>query len=163
MDSYIISTLVENRPGVLQKVTNLFARRGFNIESISVGGSEIEGLSRMIFVVKGDLKILEQIIKQLNKLIDVVKVVNLDNKIAINRELALIKVKVENEQKRGEIIQIIDIFKGKILDVGDNSLILEITGNLNKVNSLISLLKNFGIKKIARTGSTALEREIKQF
>jgi acetolactate synthase-1/3 small subunit len=145
----------------MQKVTNLFTRRGFNIESISVGGSEIEGLSRMIFVIEGDLKILEQIMKQLNKLIDVIKVVNLDHNITINRELALIKVKVVNEQKRGEIIQIIDIFKGKVLDVGDKSLTLEITGNPDKVNNLISLLKSFGIKKIARTGSTALERDIK--
>ncbi|MDR1722281.1 MAG: acetolactate synthase small subunit [Methanobrevibacter sp.] len=159
MESHIISTLVENRPGVLQNVASLFTRRGFNIESITVGGSETKDMARMVIVVNGDNKVLEQITKQLNKLVDVIKVRELDKPKAIRRELCLIKVKVENEQKRGEIIQLSNIFKGKILDVSDNSLTIEITGNPNKVNNLIALLKSFGIKKIARTGSTALERD----
>ncbi|MDR2623784.1 MAG: acetolactate synthase small subunit [Methanobrevibacter sp.] len=161
MESHIISTLVEDRPGVLQKVTSLFTRRGFNIDSITVGESETEHLARMVFVVNGDKKILEQVTKQLNKLVDVIKVRSLDPEITIRRELCLVKVKVENEQKRGEIIQLTDIFKGDILDVGENSLTVEITGNPSKINSFISLLKGFGIKKIAKTGSTALERDFK--
>ncbi|MDR1818840.1 MAG: acetolactate synthase small subunit [Methanobrevibacter sp.] len=161
MESHIISTLVENRPGVLQKVVSLFTRRGFNIDSITVGESETENLSRMVFIVNGDRKILDQVTKQLNKLVDVVKVRNLDPKVTISRELCLVRVKVENEQKRGEIIQLTDIFKGDILDVGENSLTVEITGNPSKINSFISLLKGFGIREISKTGSTAIERDIK--
>ncbi|GAA5819740.1 MAG: acetolactate synthase small subunit [Methanobrevibacter sp. CfCl-M3] len=161
MESHIISTLVENHPGVLQKVVSLFTRRGFNIDSISVGESETENLSRMVFIVNGDRKILDQVTKQLNKLVDVVKVRDLDPKVTISRELCLVRVKVENEQKRGEIIQLTDIFKGNILDVGENSLTVEITGNPSKINSFISLLKGFGIRKISKTGSTAIERDIK--
>jgi acetolactate synthase-1/3 small subunit len=156
--SHIISTLVENKPGVLQKVSSLFTRRGFNIESITVGESEIEGLARMVIISYGDDNVLEQITKHLNKLIDVIKVNDLDPQNSVKRELALIKVKSDNEKTRSEVIQYTNIFRGKIIDVGASSLTIEITGDTEKINALISLLKSFGIKKIARTGPTAIGR-----
>ena len=159
LKSHVISILVENKPGVLQKISSLFTRRGFNIESISVGESETEGLAAMVIISKGDEKILEQITKQLNKLIDVIKVVYLDPNNSLRRELALIKVKVDNEENRSEIIQYANIFRGKIVDLGKLSLTIEITGDSNKINALISLLQNFGIKKIVRTGPTSIARE----
>ncbi|BBL62137.1 acetolactate synthase small subunit [Methanobrevibacter arboriphilus] len=159
LKSHVISTLVENKPGVLQKVSSLFTRRGFNIESITVGESETKGLAAMVIISKGDEKVLEQITKQLNKLIDVVKVVDLDPNNSVKRELALIKVKTNNEQARSEIIQHANIFRGKIIDMGPSTLTIEITGDPNKINALISLLTNFGIKKIVRTGPTAIARE----
>jgi acetolactate synthase-1/3 small subunit len=158
MQSHVISTLVENKPGVLQKVSSLFTRRGFNIDSITVGTSEFEGLARMVIVVNGDEKVLEQVTKQLNKLIDVVKVKDLNKDTLVKRELCLVKVKINNETARSEIIQYANIYNGKIIDVCDNNITLEITGNPKKINSLISLLKNYGILKIARTGPTALSR-----
>ena len=159
LKSHVISTLVENKPGVLQKVASLFTRRGFNIESITVGESETEGLAAMVIISKGDGKILEQITKQLNKLIDVVKVVDLDPNHSVKRELALIKVKADNEKNRSEIIQHANIFRGRVIDMGPSTLTIEITGDPNKINALISLLQNFGIKKIVRTGPTAIARE----
>ncbi|KZX17198.1 acetolactate synthase small subunit [Methanobrevibacter filiformis] len=160
MDSHVISTLVENRPGVLQNVASLFTRRGFNIESITVGGSETENLARMVIVVKGDEKVLEQITKQLNKLVDIIKVRELNPGKTLKRELCLIKVKADDERKRAEIIQYTNTFRGKIVDISENNITIEITGDPSKINALINLLKSFGIKKIARTGSTAIERDI---
>ena len=157
--SHIISALVENKPGVLQQVSSLFTRRSFNIESITVGESETEGLATMVIISKGDEKVLEQITKQLNKIIDVIKVVDLDPNNSVKRELALIKVKTDNEQSRSEIIQHSNIFRGKIVDMGPSTLTIEITGDPDKINALISLLRNFGIKKIVRTGPTAIARE----
>ena len=159
LKSHVISTLVENKPGVLQKVASLFTRRGFNIESITVGESETEGLATMVIISKGDKKVLEQITKQLNKMIDVIKVVDLDPNHSVKRELALIKVKADNEKNRSEIIQQVNIFRGKIIDLGKFSLTVEITGDPSKINALISLLGSFGIKKIVRTGPTAIARE----
>lgn len=155
---HVISTLVENKPGVLQKVTGLISRRGYNIESITVGECETPNLARMVFVVKGDEKVLEQVTKQLNKLVEVVKIKDLDPNNSVKRELALIKVKAEDDKIRSEIIQYANIFRGKIIDVSDSTLTIEITGGPDKVDALISLLKSFGIKKIARTGPTAVER-----
>jgi len=159
LKSHVISTLVENKPGVLQKVASLFTRRGFNIESITVGESETKGLATMVIISKGDEKVLEQITKQLNKLIDVIKVVDLDPNHSVKRELALIKVKADSEKTRSEIIQHANIFRGKVIDMGPSTLTIEITGDPNKINALISLLQNFGIKKIVRTGPTAISRE----
>lgn len=158
MQSHIISTLVENKPGVLQNVSSLFTRRGFNIDSITVGESEVENLARMVIVVVGDEKVLEQVTKQLNKLVDVIKVKDLDPENTIKRELCLIKVKVSNEKARAEIMQYSSIFKGKIVDVCEDYLTLEITAKPQKINALIKLLRPFGITKIARTGPTALSR-----
>lgn len=156
---HVISTLVEDKPGVLQKVAGLFTRRGFNIDSITVGQSEVEGLARMIITVKADDKILEQVTKQLNKLVDVIKIKDI-SKTAVKRELCLIKVNVPNEKARSEIMQYVSIFRAKIIDVTEETLIIEITGDMEKINAFISLLKGFGIKKISRTGLTAMARGI---
>lgn len=154
---HVISTLVENKPGVLQKVASLFTRRGFNIDSITVGESEVEHLARMIIVVNGNEKILEQVTKQLNKLVDVVKIKDISEN-SVMRELCLIKVNIPNEKARAEVMQYANIFRAKIVDVCESTLIIEITGDMEKINALISLLKAYGIKKISRTGLTAMTR-----
>ena len=156
---HIISTLVENKPGVLQKVAGLFTRRDFNIDSITVGESEVEGLARMVITVKADENILEQVTKQLNKLVDVIKIKDI-TKNAVKRELCLVKVSVPNEKARAEIMQYANIFRAKIVDVTEETLIIEITGDETKTNAFISLLEGYGIKKIARTGLTAMSRGI---
>ena len=156
---HVISTLVENKPGVLQKVAGLFTRRGFNIDSITVGQSEVDGLARMVITVKADDKILEQVTKQLNKLVDVIKIKDI-SKTAVKRELCLVKVNVPNEKARAEIMQYVNIFRAKIVDVTEETLIIEITGDMEKINAFISLLKGYGIKKISRTGLTAMARGV---
>ena len=156
---HVISTLVENKPGVLQKVAGLFTRRDFNIDSITVGESEVDGLARMVITVKADEKILEQVIKQLNKLVDVVKIKDI-SKNAVKRELCLVKVNIPNEKARAEIMQYANIFRAKIVDVTEETLIVEITGDIEKNNAFISLLKTNGIKKISRTGLTAMARGV---
>ena len=156
---HVISTLVENKPGVLQKVAGLFTRRDFNIDSITVGESEVDGLARMVITVKADEKILEQVTKQLNKLVDVVKIKDI-SKNAVKRELCLIKVNIPNEKSRAEIMQYANIFRAKIVDVTEETLIIEITGDMEKTNAFISLLKGYGIKKISRTGLTAMARGV---
>ena len=156
---HVISTLVENKPGVLQKVAGLFTRRDFNIDSITVGESEVDGLARMVITVKADEKILEQVIKQLNKLVDVVKIKDI-SKNAVKRELCLVKVNIPNEKARAEIMQYANIFRAKIIDVTEETLIIEITGDMEKTNAFISLLKGYGIKKISRTGLTAMARGV---
>lgn len=157
-ENHVISTLVEHKPGVLQKVAGLFTRRGFNIDSIAVGKSEVDGLARIVIVVNGDRKTLEQVIKQMSKLIDVIKIKDITNN-AVQRELALIKVNIPNEKARSEIMQYTNIFRAKIVNVCESSLVIEITGNVDKINAFIKLLKGFGIKQISRTGLTAMERE----
>ena len=156
---HVISTLVENKPGVFQKVAGLFTRRDFNIDSITVGESEVNGLARMVITVKADEKILEQVTKQLNKLVDVVKIKDI-SKNAVKRELCLIKVNIPNEKSRAEIMQYANIFRAKIVDVTEETLIIEITGDMEKINAFISLLKGYGIKKISRTGLTAMARGV---
>lgn len=156
---HVISTLVEHKPGVLQKVSGLFTRRGFNIESITVGESEVEGLARMVIVANADEKILEQVIKQLNKLVDVIKVKDI-SKNAVHRELCLIKVNIPNAKARSEIMQYVNIFRAKIIDVSEETFIIEVTGDLKKIDALLSLLKGYGIKQLVRTGLTAMSRGI---
>ena len=156
---HVISTLVENKPGVLQKVAGLFTRRDFNIDSITVGESEVEGLARMVITVKADDKILEQVTKQLNKLVDVIEIKDI-TKNAVKRELCLVKVNIPDEIARAEIIQYVNIFRAKIVDVTEETLIIEITGDIEKTNAFISLLKGYGIKKISRTGLTAMARGV---
>ncbi len=158
-ENHIISTLVENKPGVLQKIAGLFTRRGFNIESITVGESEVENLARMIIVVNGDKKTLEQVIKQLSKLVDVIKIKNLTSN-AVQRELCLIKVNIADAKSRSEIIQYCDIFRAKIVDICEESLIIEFTGDIEKLDAFLKLLKGYGIKKLSRTGLTAMSRGI---
>ncbi|MBQ2831282.1 acetolactate synthase small subunit [Methanobrevibacter sp.] len=157
LDYHIISTLVEDKPGVLQKVAGLFNRRGFNIDSITVGQSEVDGLSRMVISVHADQKGLEQVTKQLNKLVDVVKIKDI-TKNSVKRELCLVKVNIPNAEARAEIMQYSNIFRAKIVDVTEETLLIEITGDKKKVNAFISLLKGYGIKKISRTGLTAMAR-----
>ena len=156
---HVISTLVEDKPGVLQKVAGMFNRRGFNIDSITVGNSEVEGLSRMVITVHADEKGLEQVTKQLNKLIDVIKIKDITEKV-VKRELCLIKVSVPKEKTRAEIMQFSNIFRAHILDVSEQTLMIELTGDKEKINAFISLVEPFGIKRIARTGLTAMSRGV---
>ena len=156
---HVISTLVEDKPGVLQKVAGLFNRRGFKIDSITVGNSEVEGLSRMVISVHADKRGLEQVIKQLNKLVDVIKIKDI-TKTAVKRELCLVKVNVPNEKARAEIMQYTNIFRAKVLDVTEETLVIELTGDKKKINAFISLVENYGIKRIARTGLTAMARGV---
>ena len=137
----------------------MFRRRDFNIDSITVGQSEVDGLARMVITVNDDEKILEQVTKQLNKLVDVIKIKDITDN-SVKRELCLIKVDIRDEKARSEIIQYVDIFRGGIVDVTEETLIIEITGDIDKIDAFISLLKGYGIKKISRTGLTAMARGI---
>ncbi|MFC1916080.1 acetolactate synthase small subunit [Chloroflexota bacterium] len=154
---HTLVALVTDKPGVLNRMVSLFRQRGFNIESIAVGHSELPGLSRMTIVVNGSANILEQLRKQLGKVVDVVKVVDVTGANITVRELVLIKVKATSAN-RSEIIEIADIFRANIVDVASDSLTIEITGDEDKVESLISLLRNFGIKEVTRTGRIAMLR-----
>jgi len=154
---HTLVALVENKPGVLNRVASLFRRRGFNIESIAVGHSEQLGLSRMTVVVNGDFAQVEQVRKQLDKLINVVRVSDITEENIVARELALIKVKA-TAATRSEIIQIVDIFRANIVDVASDSLTVEVTGDEDKMKSLLELLRSFGVKEISRTGRIALTR-----
>ena len=154
---HTIVALVEDKPGVLTRMASLFRRRGFNIESIAVGHSELPHLSRMTFVVNGSAAMVEQVRKQLDKVVDVVKAVDITGDNITARELALIKVKATSAT-RSEIIEIVDIFRANIVDVAADSLIIEITGDEDKVDSLLKLLRGFGIREIARTGRIAMMR-----
>lgn len=158
MQKHILSFLVENKPGVLQRVTGLFTRRGFNIDTITVGSSEREGLARMTVISHGDEKVIEQVVKQLNKLVQVITVRELDYNESVLRELCLIKVKINDDAERSEIIQYTNIYRAKIIDVATNSLGIEVTGDPEKVDSFINLLSDFSIIKIVRTGVTAMSR-----
>jgi acetolactate synthase-1/3 small subunit len=157
MPKHTIVALVEDRPGVLDHMASLFRRRGFNIESIAVGHSEVPHLSRMTLVVNGANTMVEQVRKQLDKLVDVVKVSDITGDKVITRELALIKVKATSST-RSEIMQIVDIFRAKIVDVAADSVTVEVTGDENKIDSLLDLLRGFGIRELARTGRIALTR-----
>lgn len=152
-----IAVLVNDHPGVLQRVSGLFGRRGFNIESITVGQSEEVGLSRMVIVTVGDENNLEQIEKQLYKLVDVIKVIDLSSKPMVARELAMIKVKAEPLQ-RPEIIGVVETFRAAVIDVGTASLIVQVIGDTEKIDAMIELLKPYGIRELTRTGVTAMVR-----
>ncbi len=154
---HTIVALVENKPGVLNHMASLFRRRGFNIESIAVGHSELPHLSRMTITIDGTTTMVEQVRKQLDKVIDVVKVVDITADDMIARELALIKVKTTSAN-RSEIIQIVDIFRANIVDVALDSVTIEVTGDEEKINSLFNLLRGFGVKEMARTGRIAMTR-----
>lgn len=158
---HTISILVTNHPGVLARVAGLFSRRGFNIDSLAVGETEDPAYSRMTIVVRADERQLEQVTKQLFKLIDVLKVTDLTREDAVSRELVLLKVNAADAAKRTEILQIVDIFRAKVVDVAENSLMVEITGDEGKVDGLLQLLRPYGIKEMARTGTIALLRALK--
>jgi len=154
---HTIVALVADRPGVLNRVASLFRRRGFNIESIAVGRTEMKGVSRMTIVVSGDTATVEQVRKQLDKVIDVIKLSDITDEDRVDRELALIKVKT-TPQNRSEIMQIVDIFRANIVDVAAESVTVEVTGDEDKISSLLNLLRDFGIKEVARTGRLAMTR-----
>jgi len=153
---HVIAALVENKPGVLARVSSLFRRRGFNIESLAVGTTEREDISRMTIVVKGDDKTVEQVTKQLNKLIEVIKVSDLSEN-SVNRMLALIKVAV-NIENRGEIVEIANIFRARIVDVARDSMIIEITGDEEKIEAFTNLMRAYGIKELVKTGIVSMAR-----
>lgn len=157
MGKHTLVALMEDKPGVLSRVSSLFRRRNYNIESLSVGHSETNNISRMTIVVDGDNRIVEQVVKQLAKLINVTHVVDVSAEPSVIRELALIKVKA-GPGARSEIIELANVFRGKIVDVGSASMTVEITGPEDRVNSLIGLLKPFGIEELARTGRVAMVR-----
>jgi acetolactate synthase-1/3 small subunit len=154
---HTIAVIVNNRPGVLSRVSNLFSRRAFNIESLAVGMTEDENISRITLVASGDESVLEQIIKQLYKLIDVIRVYDLPPYTSVERELALLKVNA-SAATRNEIMQIVDIFRGRIVDVSESSMIIEMTGDAAKAEGIERLLKKFGIQELVRTGKISMAR-----
>jgi acetolactate synthase-1/3 small subunit len=152
-----IAVIVENKSGVLTRIAGLFSRRSFNIDSLSVGETDNPEYSRMTITVQGDRDVLEQVIKQLSKLINVIRVTELDPSESLERELAVIKVSVDREN-RSEIMQIVNIFRARIIDVSQRSMVIEVTGDEVKVEAIIQLLRQFGIKELARTGKVSMLR-----
>lgn len=157
MGKYILSVLVENHSGVLSKISGLFTRRGYNIDSLSVSITEEPSISRMTIVLQGDAQITEQIVKQLNKLIDVIKILELNHEKSVSRELALIKVTAD-QSKRSAVTEMVNIFRCNIIDMDSKSMIIEITGDEEKVSAFIELIKPYGIKEVVRTGLVVLQR-----
>ncbi|HLH72286.1 MAG TPA: acetolactate synthase small subunit [Chloroflexota bacterium] len=154
-----VVALMEDRPGVLNRVVSVLRRRSFNIESLTVGHTDQSGISRMTIVVEGNDEVIEQVVKQLYKIIDVVKVSDVSEEQVVARELALIKV-TATSATRGEIMQIVDVYRAKIVDVSVEALMVEVTGPEEKIDSLITLLRGFGIKEMVRTGRVALVRGV---
>lgn len=157
MNRLVLSLLVENNPGVLNRVAGLFSRRGYNIDSLSVGKTNMEGISRMTVVALGDEQILTQIEKQLGKLVEVVEIQQLDPDNSVYRELVLIKVDAD-ESQRSQIVSIVDIFRARIIDVAPTSLVIEVTGNTRKVDQLLTMLNGFNVTEIVRTGLSGMRR-----
>lgn len=154
---HILSVTVLNKPGVLARITGLFSRRNFNIDSLNVGETDNPSYSKMTIVVRGDDRTLEQVKKQLHKLINVVKITDLEQSEMVDRDLALIRVSCTRKQ-RTEINQIAETFRAKIVDLSNDSIIIEATGTDNKIEALVEILRDFGIKDIVRTGIVALSR-----
>jgi len=154
---HTIALIVENRPGVLVRIAGLFSRRGFNIDSLTVGTTDKPDRARMTITVDGDEVVLEQVTKQLNKLINVIRVSELAPEESVERELAIIKVAAKKED-RSEIMQIVSVFRAKIIDVSPRSMIVEVTGSEDKVEAMVRLLRQFGIKEMARTGKVSMVR-----
>ncbi len=154
---HVISVLVENKVGVLARITGLFSGRGFNIESLAVGETENEDISRMTIVVSGDEAILEQIRKQLGKVIDTIKVTDFTGTDYVARDLMLIKVNVA-PGKRSEIVELVNVFRGKIIDVAQKDMVVEISGPEDRLEAMLELLRPYGIKEVARTGRIAMNR-----
>jgi len=157
MKQHIVSALVENRAGTLSRVSGLFSRRGFNIDSLTVGETDDPSISRMTIAVTGEERILEQIVKQVGKLVDVIAVRELDSSSCLRREIMLVKVSA-NEKNRPAVLEIAGIFRAHIIDVSPETITLEATGSLDKLNGLLLLLRPYGILEMARTGMVALER-----
>jgi acetolactate synthase-1/3 small subunit len=157
MTHHVLSLLVEDKPGLLTRVAGLFARRGFNIESLAVGASEIDGLSRITVAVDVEDAPLEQVTKQLNKLINVIKIVELDPDASVQREHLLIKVRVDNST-RSQILEAVTLFRARVVDVAPDALVIEVTGDSGKVQALLRVLEPYGIKEIAQSGLLAIGR-----
>jgi acetolactate synthase I/III small subunit len=160
MSRHTLSVLVEDQPGVLARIASLFARRGFNIESLAVGPTEAEGVSRMTIVVNVAESPLEQVTKQLNKLINVLKIVELDNTAAVQRELLLVKVKSDNNS-RSAILETVSLFRAKVVDVSPDAITIEATGNHDKIQALLKVLEEYGIKELVQSGMVAIGRGAK--
>ncbi len=158
MRAHIFTALVEHKPGVLMRISSLFTRRRFNIESISVGHTEDPDIARMTILTTGDDKVLEQIEKQLNKIANVIKVKDIDVSNSVCRELCLLKIHAPKEGQKSQIIQYADVFRGNVVDVSPETIGVEITGDSEKIDAFIELVRGFGIKVVARTGLTAMER-----
>ena len=157
MSKHVLSLLVEDKPGLLTRVAGLFARRGFNIESLAVGKSEIEGLSRITVVVDVEDLPLEQVTKQLNKLINVIKIVELEPTQSVTREHLLIKVRVDNVT-RSQVLEAVNLFRARVVDVATDALVIESTGDSGKIQALLKVLEPYGIKEIAQSGLLAIGR-----
>ncbi|MCD5346773.1 acetolactate synthase small subunit [Agromyces sp. H3Y2-19a] len=157
MSTHVLSLLVEDKPGLLTRVAGLFARRGFNIESLAVGHSEIDGLSRITVVVDVEDLPLEQVTKQLNKLVNVIKIVELDPAQSVQREHLLIKVRVDNTT-RSQVLEAVNLFRARVVDVSTDALVIEVTGDSGKTQALLKVLEPYGIKEIAQSGLLAIGR-----
>jgi acetolactate synthase-1/3 small subunit len=157
MPSHVLSLLVEDKPGLLTRVAGLFARRGFNIESLAVGVTEVPGLSRITVVVDVDELPLEQVTKQLNKLINVIKIVELDMASSVQREHMLVKVRADNST-RSNVLEVVNLFRGSIVDYAPDALVVEVTGDKGKVDAFLRALEPFGIKELAQSGLLAIGR-----
>ncbi len=160
MSRHTLSVLVEDQPGVLARIASLFARRGFNIESLAVGPTEAQGVSRMTIVVNVADSPLEQVTKQLNKLINVLKIVELDNSAAVQRELLLVKVKADSKT-RSAILETVSLFRAKVVDVAPDAITIEATGNHDKIQALLKVLEEYGIKELVQSGMVAIGRGAK--
>ena len=157
MTTHTLSVLVENTPGVLARVSSMFMRRGFNIDSLAVGPTEIPEISRMTIVVNVDELPLEQVTKQLNKLVNVLKIVELESTSAVERELMLIKVKTDTHT-RGQVLETVQLFRAKVVDVATDAVTIEATGDAGKLTAMLNVLEPFGIREIAQSGRVAIGR-----
>ena len=157
MSTHVLSLLVEDKPGLLTRVAGLFARRGFNIESLAVGVTEVPGLSRITVVVDVEGLPLEQVMKQLNKLVNVIKIVELEQTASVQREHMLIKVRADN-QTRSNVIEVVNLFRASVVDYATDALVIEVTGDRGKVDALLRALEPFGIKELAQSGMVAIGR-----
>ena len=155
---HVVCALVEDKPGVLAHIAGLFSSRGYNIDSLTVGGTETEGVSRMTIVVKGDEEILEQIVKQLRKVIDVVKVQDFTSKEFVARDLILVKISCP-PARRSELVAVADVFRANIVHVGEKEMIVELTGEAKKVEAFLGVIGSYGVKELARTGQVAIARK----
>ncbi|MFQ6085925.1 MAG: acetolactate synthase small subunit [Candidatus Bathyarchaeia archaeon] len=158
-----IAAIVENRPGVLYRISNMFRRRGFNIDGITVGPTTKRDLARMTITTTGDERVIEQVVKQLSKLADVIRVKVLMPENTVAREMALVKIHISSAAVRSDVIHYVNIFRGRIIDVSLGAITVEVTGDPKKIDAFIDLMKTFGVKEVARTGITALSRGEKSF
>ncbi len=157
-EKHILTALVEHKPGVLQRIASLFARRKFNIESITVGSTDHLEIARMTIVTTGNENVLEQILKQMNKLPNVIKVTDINKEEAVARELCIVKVNAPDEQHKSQIIRYADVFRSNVVDVSQKTISVEIVGDSKKIDAFLSLMRQMGIKEVARTGVTAIQR-----